>query len=155
MKIKKIFFNNRKKTFEIETHNKKKYVFPYSQLKLSPHSKNKVIHVYVDKELGGEAFTYRLKSGIENSILMDQVLAYNKDSGYLTEMLLYKLTVTAQNFLKQNKASKREIIRRMNTSPTQFYRLMDQTNYHKTVDQMIKLLAALDCSVDVVFKKAA
>lgn len=153
MKIKNVACNNRKKTFEIKAENKKKYLFPYSQLKL--HSKNRIAAVHVDKELANEAFTYRLESGTENTILMDQVLAYNKDSHYLTEMLLYKLTVTAQKILKENKTSKREIIRRLKTSPTQFYRLIDQTYYHKTIDQMIKLLAALDYSVDVTFKKAA
>ena len=39
----------------------------------------------------------------------------------------------------------------METSPTQFYRLMDQTNTHKTIDQMVKLLAALECSVEIKF----
>ncbi len=41
------------------------------------------------------------------------------------------------------------------TSPTQLYRLLDQTNTNNSIDQMAKLLAALDCYVDVVFKKEA
>jgi hypothetical protein len=46
-------------------------------------------------------------------------------------------------------------MRRVGTSPTQFYRLIDQTFYRKTIDQMVRLLAALDCPVDLVFQEAA
>ncbi len=46
--------------------------------------------------------------------------------------------------------SKREIIRRLGTSAAQFYRLLDQTNDTKSVDQMLRLLNVLDCDVDLV-----
>lgn len=71
----------------------------------------------------------------------------------MRELLLYKLTLKAQKMLAVSRASRREVMRRMKTSPTQFYRLIDQTNYRKTIDQMIKLLSALDCSVDLVLKR--
>jgi len=45
-----------------------------------------------------------------------------------------------------------EIIRRLGTSATQFYRLMDQTNYRKSVDQLVSLLQILDCDVDLVVR---
>jgi hypothetical protein len=38
------------------------------------------------------------------------------------------------------------------TSPAQFYRLLDQTNYRKSVDQLPRLLQALDCDVDLVVR---
>ena len=38
-------------------------------------------------------------------------------------------------------------LRRQGTSPTQLYRLLDQTNYRKSVDQMLQLLQVLDCDV--------
>ncbi len=154
MKIKNITYNNKKKHFELTTSSKE-YVFPYSRLKLKPTLTNKISDVYVDSELGNEAFTYTLESGKEDTIHIDQVLDYNADLDYLTNMLLYKLTLKAQQLIKKNKVNKREIIRRMQTSPTQFYRLLDQTFYNKSIDQMIKLLSALDCTVDIVFKKAA
>jgi len=43
----------------------------------------------------------------------------------------------------------------MGTTPTQLYRLLDQKNVNKTIDQMVKLLAALDCPVDLIFGEAA
>ena len=52
----------------------------------------------------------------------------------------------------RSKLSRREIIRRLGTSPAQLYRLLDQTNYRKSVDQMLSLLAALDCDVDLVVR---
>ena len=96
--------------------------------------------------------TYTLESGKEDTVLLDQVLEYNKDTEYLREMLLYKLSLKARKLLQARGISKRELVRRLHTSPVQLYRLLDQTFTHKTIDQMIRLLAALDCLVDVVFK---
>ncbi len=48
--------------------------------------------------------------------------------------------------------SKREVIRRLGTSATQLYRLLDQTNYRKSVDQVLSLLQVLDCDVDLVVR---
>lgn len=154
MKILRVQHNNRKKCFKIKTR-KGWLEFPYARLRLKPTFGDRIKSVYIDKEVGFEGFTYVLESGKESTIHLDQVLEYNKDSTYLREILLYKLTLEAQKLLKRSKSSKREIIRRMGTSPMQFYRLLDQTNYGKTVDMMLKLLAALDCQVDVRFKKVA
>ena len=68
------------------------------------------------------------------------------------DALLYRLTIEAQKRLQANPLSKREIIRRLGTSAAQFYRLLDQTNYRKTIDQMLSLLHVLDCSVDLVVR---
>jgi len=154
MKIKKVLCNNRKKAFEVIT-SQGSLNFPYSQLKIEITRKDKVSEVFVDAELGNEAITYRLESGKEASIHIDQILEYNKDPDYLRQVLLYKLTLKAQKLIEAQDIKKRELIRRLNTSPTQFYRLLDQTNTHKTIDQMIKLLTALGCPVDIVFSKAA
>ena len=48
--------------------------------------------------------------------------------------------------------AKREIIRRLGTSPSQLYRLLDQTNYRKSVDQLLRLLKVLDCDVQLVVR---
>ena len=45
-----------------------------------------------------------------------------------------------------------ELIRRLDTSATQFYRLLDQTNYRKSVDQLVSLLQILDCDVKLVVR---
>lgn len=154
MKIRKIAANNRKRAFELVL-GERRYEFPYSRLRLRPTDGDGITEVFSDPELGHEAFTYRLESGREDSVPSDAVLEYAKDPDYLRKMLLYKLTLQAQKIIRARKLRKREIIRRLGTSPTQFYRLLDTANSNKSIDQMVRLLAALDCPVDLVFEKAA
>ena len=152
MKIKNVVPNNRKKAFEVATGNKL-YLFPYAKLDTRPSRQNPVKRVYVDQELGNEAFTYELQSGDEGTVHVDHVLEYNRDPRYMRDLLLYKLTLAAQERVNSSPLSKRELIRRLGTSPAQFYRLLDQTNYKKSIDQLMSLLNILDCEVDVVVKK--
>ncbi|MDY0062299.1 MAG: hypothetical protein RBU45_20975 [Myxococcota bacterium] len=147
--------NSRRRIFEVETPSRS-YPYPFSKCDPIPTSADPIIEVFVDPELGNQGFTYRLRSGAEGSILLDQVLDYNKDPSYLRDMLLYQLTVEAQKRIEDSPLSKREIIRRMGTSASQLYRLLDQSNYSKSVDQVLRLLNVLDCQVEfVVHAKSA
>ncbi len=49
--------------------------------------------------------------------------------------------------------SKREIARRLGTSPAQLYRLLDPTNYRKSLQRLVLLLLILDCDVRWSVKK--
>jgi hypothetical protein len=120
MKIRKVISNNRKKAFEVHTYNKI-YLFPYAVIRPTPTRENKVINTYVDKELGCEGFVYVLSSGEEGTVHIDHVLEYNKDPGYMADMFLYRLTLWAQEAVKQSPLSTRGIIRRLGTSPTQYF----------------------------------
>jgi len=151
VKIRSVHLDNRKKAFEIVTHAKR-YTFPYAKLEVRPSARNPITDVHVDEELGNEGFTYQLASGDEATVHVDQVLEYNRDPRYLRDLLLYKLTLVARERVKKTSLSKRELIRRLGTSPAQFYRLLDQTNYTKSIDQLMALLAILDCEVDLVVK---
>jgi hypothetical protein len=152
MKIKRIKPNNRKKAFEVTTDNKT-YFFPYAKLAFQPSPTNTIADVSVDRELGDEAFTYVFASGDEGTVHIDHVLEYNQDPGYLRDLLLYRLTLEVQKRVENSPLSKRELIRRLGTSATQFYRLLDQTNYKKSFDQLFSLLHVLDCDVDLVVKE--
>ncbi len=152
MKIKKVTPNNRKKAFEIQA-NGKNYLFPYVKLDVQPLPSNRIDKIYIDAELGNEAFTYELESGDEGTVHIDHVLEYNRDPRYLRDMLLYKLTLVVQERVQESALSKRELIRRLETSPAQFYRLLDQTNTSKSIDQLMSLLEILDYEVDFVVKK--
>jgi hypothetical protein len=147
MKIKSVEANNRRKCFEIETA-KGRLAFPYAKAELVPTAKDKVVVVFVDKELGSEWITYRLNSGKEGSVPLDAFLEYNRDPEFLTKMLLYRLTVDALDKVKEAKLPRRELARKLKTSPAQLYRLLDPANYSKTIDQMVKLLAVLGYEVD-------
>ena len=151
MKIRKVAANNRKRAFEVKSSSRTLW-FPYAKAVPPPTTRDRVSRVFVDQELGREAFTYVLQSGREGSILAEQVLEYNQDPAHLRDLLLYNLTIEAQKRVAASSLSRREIIRRLGTSATQFYRLLDQTNYRKSVDQLLSLLHVLDCEVDLVVR---
>ena len=151
MKIRSIKTNNRKRAFEIATW-RQPYLLPYSKAHPSPGADDPVIEISIDEELGREAFSYKLASGKTGTVHIEQVLEYNQDPGYLRDLLLYKLTLAAKMRVEQSDLSKREIIRRLGTSPAQFYRLLDTTNYRKSVDKVLFLLHVLDCEVDLVVR---
>lgn len=151
MKIQSVTHNNRKRAFQVKM-SKNVFNLPYSRVDPQPSPANPITRVFVDKELGGEGFTYVLESGKEGTIHGEQVLEYNQDPHYLRDTLLYKLTIEAQKRVEASALSKREIIRRLGTSATQFYRLLDQTNYRKSVDQLLSLLHVLDCDVDLLVR---
>jgi len=151
MKISSVSFNNRRKGFLVKIKSNG-FWFPYARLDAAPTSEDKVVRALVDAELGREGFTYMLESGREGTVHVEQVLEYNQDPAYMRDTLLYKLTLEAQNRVKKSSLSKRGIIRRLGTSATQFYRLLDQTNYRKSIDQMLTLLNVLDCEVDLIVR---
>lgn len=151
MKIRSVRNNNRKKAFEIKTFNRD-LQFPHSKLEPPPNAVDPVRQVFVDRELGREAVTYVLKSSRSGTVHLDQILEYNQDPRYMRDALLYKLTIEAQKRLEESALSKREIIRRLGTSATQFYRLLDQKNYQKSVDQLLSLLSVLDCDVELIVR---
>ena len=151
MKIRSVSYNNRKKSFEIKTTSQILSI-PYARLEAPLRGTEKVSRVFVDRELAREAFTYILDSGAEGTVHIDQVLEYNQDPSYLRDALVYKLTIEAQKCVDASGLSKREIIRRLGTSATQFYRLLDQTNYRKSIDKMLELLHVLNCDVDLIVR---
>ena len=151
MKIRRVEANNRRKAFAV-TLAGKSLVYPFAQLEIPPTVDDPIETVYVDRELGAEGFTYALKSGREGTVHVEDVLEYNRDPDYLRDLLLYRLTLEAQKRIAATRLAKREIIRRLGTSPTQLYRLLDQTNYRKSVDQMLRLVQALNCDVQLVVR---
>jgi hypothetical protein len=128
MKIKSVVVNNRKKALEIETA-KGSLSLPFSKLQLKPTTKDRIKVAYVDSELANNAVTYALESGKEDSVHLDAFLDYNRDPEFMRELTLHNLTVEALRLLKTAGLSKQELIRRLKTSPSQLYRLLDPANY--------------------------
>lgn len=151
MKIRSVTHNNRKKVFEVRTA-RKKLVFPFSKADPTPTIQDPITELCVDAEAGREAFTYGLRSGRTGTVHAEQVLEYNQDPAYLRDLLLYRLTLEARKRIAESPLSKREIVRRLGTSAAQLYRLLDQTNYRKSVDQVLALLQVLNCEVDLVVR---
>ncbi len=151
MKIRSVARNNHRHAFRVQTW-REAYSFPYAKADPPPTAADSIVALRIDDELGREAFTYRLASGREGTVHVEQVLEYNQDPRYMRDLLLYKLTIEAQTRLEASDLAKREIIRRLDTSPAQFYRLIDPTNYRKSVDKMLLLLHVLDCEVELVVR---
>ncbi|MGH7268282.1 MAG: hypothetical protein ACREMB_25970 [Candidatus Rokuibacteriota bacterium] len=151
MKIRSVKTNNRRKAFEV-TAGKRRLFFPFASLEVRPGPDDPIATVSVDPELGAEGFTYVLESGREGTVHIEDVLEYNQDPDHLRDLLLYRLTLEAQKAIAATSLSRREIIRRLGTSPAQLYRLLDQTNYRKSVDQLLRLLQALDRDVELVVR---
>ena len=151
MKIRTVKHNNRKRAFDLRSSTKW-LVFPFSHCAPSPTADDPVREVFVDEEAGREAFTYVLHSGRSGTVHGEQVLEYNQDPKYMRNLLLYRLTIEAQKRVAASPLSKRELMRRLGTSAAQLYRLLDQTNYRKSVDQVLALLQVLNCEVDLVVR---
>jgi hypothetical protein len=137
--------------FEVRTSTKT-LAFPFSKAEPAPTAQDPVTELSVDAEAGREAFSYILHSGRTGTVHVEQVLEYNQDPTYLRDLLLYRLTLEAQKRVAKSPLSKREIVRRLGTSAAQLYRLLDQTNYRKSVDQLLTLLQVLNCDVDLVVR---
>jgi hypothetical protein len=148
VKILGVAVNNRKRVFEVRTRGGT-LVFPYARAEPALTPGDRIEEVFVDPELGREGFTYRLASGDEGSVHMDAVLEYNEDPSYMAELTLYRLSQEAHARFEASELSAREVARWLGTSPTQLYRLLDPTNYNKSVRQLISLLYLLGCEVDV------
>jgi hypothetical protein len=155
LKIQEVRANNRRKAFEVVTA-KGEYYFPYAKLTPKPGSPgNRVREVFPDEEVGNEGFTYRLESGVEDTVHLDAVLEYNQDPELLNKLLLHRLTVEALEAVEESGLSKRELIRALGTSTSQFYRLLDPTYYGKSVGQLAALLHLLGREVDIVVRPVA
>ena len=154
MKVRSVRVNARRKGFDVAV-GRRTLAFPFAKADPAPGAADPVVRAYVDPELAREGFVYVLESGAEGTIHVEQVLEYNRDPDYLREILLHRLTVEAIRRVEASGLAKREIVRRLGTSPTQLYRLLDPTDRRKSLDAMLALLQVLGCDVDVVVRTRA
>ncbi|MEX2282119.1 MAG: hypothetical protein WEE89_06525 [Gemmatimonadota bacterium] len=146
MKINSVRANNRLKAFEVRA-GRRVLRMPFARLPVQPTSDNRITQLYVDPEMGREGFTYVLEDGQSDSLHLDAVLDYNADPGLLSRLFLYELTSEARNAVEASGISRREIARRLDTSLSQLYRLLDTTNDKKSIGQLLSLLSVLDFDV--------
>src|SRR5260370_2967243 len=95
MKIRTAKVNNRRQVLEVR-NSRGRFLYPFAKLDPRPSADNPIVEVRVDKELASEAVTYRLASGREGTVHIEQVLEYNRDPDYLRDQLLYPPTLEAQ-----------------------------------------------------------
>ena len=148
MKIKEVRLNFKKKSVEIKPSKGASLSIPFVKLPKVPTLKDPLISAIVDADLAHRAVTIQYKSGAEESVHLDAFLEYNQDPSHLRELALHDLTLRACEYLEASGLSKHEVIRRLGTSPSQLYRLLDPANTRKSIDEMIKLLAILGYRVE-------
>jgi hypothetical protein len=152
VKIRSVRANNRKRVFEVRTALGT-LPFPYSRARPQPTRDDPVVEVQVDPELAGEGFTWTLASGVEGSLPADAVLDYNADPDYLADLLAHELAVEARRRLAEAGLSRREVCRRLGTSASQLYRLVDTRNGRTSMHQLVTLLHVLGCDVSLKVKE--
>lgn len=152
MKIKSVHSNNYKKCLEISISKNVQYHLPFSQLRLIPTNENKIENIYIDEELGHQAVTYLLNSGEEGSVHLDAFLDYNQDPDFMKKLELYNLTLKTLKLIEISQLSKREIARKLKTSLSQLYRLLDTANSRKSIDQMFRLICVLNAKPQLIIK---
>lgn len=148
MKIRSVIPVTRRRAFSIQTA-RGSFEFPWSELDVVPSAADPVVEAFPDPELGREGFTYRLASGAEGTVHVDHVLRFVRDPDYQRKELLYALTNEAIDSLAASGRTKRSLARQLGTSLAQLARLLDPANGTKSVDQMIRLLAAMGRSVEL------
>lgn len=144
--------NNRKHRFEL-TVDGELFVFPYAKADPAPSSTDPLVEVAPDPELGNDAFTFQLSSGSEGTVHVDAVLEYNQDPSTMADLAIYHLTLQARDRYEESGLSAREVARALHTSTSQLYRLLDPTNYNKSLHQLLTLLNHLGYDVDVSLTK--
>lgn len=138
----------RRRAFVVRMKDRE-WTFPFDRCDPPPTREDPVVALFCDVDVGTYGFGYFLRSGGEGFILADQVLDHHADPDYVHDLILHRLTCAALNRLKLRRMPKREIARRLETSTTQVYRLLDTCNYEKSMSQVVKLLYVLGCEVDV------
>lgn len=141
--------NYHKKAFDVVIEGHDPMEFPFWRCSTVPSKEDPVEDLFIDPELGHTGFTYLLSSGAEGVVLTDHVLRFNRDPEYLVKEMLYDLSLTAADLLQRNDIGIRALSRRLNTSPTQIYRLVEPTFYGKSIDQMVRLLTSLGAKVRI------
>jgi len=116
VKIQRIVTNEHKRLFEVHLDDRT-LSFPYVRADPRPVRHDRVTSVTVYAQLAHRGFGYVLASGRRGLVHLDQVFAYNEDPRLLRDGILYKLTLEAQRRVATSDLTRRELLRRMGTSP--------------------------------------
>jgi hypothetical protein len=157
--FKEIHPNYRKHVLEItlkEGRTTKKYNLPFAVFgKKNIHSKNRVVSVVIDRELGNEAAAFVLEDGSKEDFPADFVL-YHCDPSYDWSPI-NQLKRALKDKLGKSKLSVRVIADALNTSPSQVVRLLEENKVSKQLIQLFRLaeLAGYQVEFNLKKKKAA
>ena len=154
MKIIDVENNNRTKRITISTKNGD-LILPYAKLRLIPNKDNRISEIFVDPELANRAITYLLEDGQEDSVHMDAFLEFEQDPDHTRDMALHNMTLDALEKFEESDYTKSDLAQMLKTSRSQVNRLLDPSNYDKSLDEVLRLIGALGFEVSFKTKKKA
>lgn len=155
MKLHRVSVSYRRRGIELVVRGGDRWFYPFARMEPAPSMDDRIATIEIDAELAREAVSYTLESGAEGFVHIEQALDYNADPSYLAELLVHRLTVEARRRVADSKLSRRELARRLGTSLPQLYRILETDRPGKSLNQLVKLLAALGCEVDLVLREAS
>ena len=150
MKITNVSIDRRRKELVILA-GRRTFRYP---LALLP-AKEELVAAVADEEIGREGVECHFASGRTDTVHLDDIRAQLGEAQYAREILLYELTLKAQELLKERGLARRALCRLLSTSPAQVYRLLDQKCYNKSIDKMVELLRVLGYRVNFQVTRAA
>jgi antitoxin HicB len=152
--VKAFRIDARKRRIELTDHAGRTLGIPFARLDPPPQRAADIAHIGFDPHVGHHGVVYRLTDGTEGALLWDHCLDYNADPAYVEAALLRQLTAAADEALTTSGLAKREVARRLGTSPTQLYRLLDADNSKKSIGQLLALLHVLGRKAELVIDAA-
>ena len=126
----------------------RKLNYPFALLNPRPSLWDYLVRSYKD-ESHDQAIGYELKSGKRGILTLDQLRSYFREPSNLKQQVLLELTFAAMEGLDETELSGHQIVRRLHTSASQLYRIMDPHTLHKSVDGLLALLEVLGYNVEV------
>lgn len=150
MKITNVSIDRRRKELVI-TAGRRAFRYPLALLPV----KEALMDAKADEEIGREGVECTFASGRVETVHLDDIRAQLGDSEHAKEVMLYELTVKAQELMKERGLPRRALCRLLATSPAQVYRLLDQKCYSKSIDKMVELLRVLGYRVSFKVTRAA
>lgn len=131
---------------------KRRLFYPFAMLDPRPTLKDPFIRGYADGTFGNEVVHYVLQSGKQGRISAEDVLHYYREVSELRGKVLYTLSIEAWERIQQSPLSRRQILKRLRTSASQLDRLLDETNFYKSINGVLDLLEVLGCDVDITVR---
>ena len=149
--ISRVGFNNRKRAFEFQIGSQT-YVVPYARAGITRDER--VARVSVEHGGDHDALRYVLKWRRRRAVSRIGIVTVDEACEYYAERLgdrvRRKLAREAKTRVEASSLSRRELIRRLGTSPGQFYRLIDEREDRASFGQLLALLEVVGAEVDVV-----
>jgi hypothetical protein len=146
--IERVTPNYRKRAFEVEVASGI-LILPFAKVDPTPSAQDRVWRLDVRNPGYDASFAYELWSGKKGSVQLDAIFDDQEDPALLRRILHDRLMEHVQARLRRSPLSKREICRRLRTSPAQLYRTLHRRKGRKSVDPLLDLLAVLGCEVEV------